>query len=242
MISIVSPVFNSESCLEELVKRIIHSTREITNRIEIILVDDGSEDNSWKEIKKLKKKFRFIKGIKLNKNYGQHKAIFVGIQKSSYNITIILDCDLQDNPSYIPQMYKVYIKKHMPVIIQHSYEDFGFKSRIISNLFWILLSIISFKKFSPYLGNYLLIDKSIKKKYLKIKNIGYLYGDLIVQENKFFIIKKKRSKGIRKKSTYNFSKLISLAIKLVFKYNILNRFLYSPSKRSKSRISIKNTI
>ena len=62
--------------------------------------------------KKIKKKFRFIKGIKLNKNYGQHKAIFVGIQKSSYNITIILDCDLQDNPSYIPQMYKVYIKKY----------------------------------------------------------------------------------------------------------------------------------
>ena len=61
MISIVSPVYNSETCLEELVKRIIISTKKISNCIEIILVDDGSTDNSWDKIKKLKKSLNLLK-------------------------------------------------------------------------------------------------------------------------------------------------------------------------------------
>jgi glycosyltransferase involved in cell wall biosynthesis len=235
MISIVSPVYNSENCVEELVKRIIFSTKKISNRIEIILVDDGSTDNSWDKIKELKKKFKFIKGIKLNKNHGQHQAIYVGICNSFYDITIVLDCDLQDDPRYIPLMYKSYLENRLPVIIQHSYEDFDFKSRIVSNFFWYFLSIISLKKFTPYLGNYLLIDKGVKKKYLKIKKIGYLYGDLIIQKNVFFVIKKKRSKGIRKESSYNFQKLINLAIRLILKYNIFNRIFINNKKNLNGR-------
>ena len=67
MISVISPVFNSETCLNELVNKIIISTKKITNNFQIVLVDDGSEDNSWKKIIELKKKFKFIKGIKLKK-------------------------------------------------------------------------------------------------------------------------------------------------------------------------------
>ena len=56
MISIVSPVFNSESCLEELIERIVFNTNSLSSEIEIILIDDGSVDRSWKKIKELKKK------------------------------------------------------------------------------------------------------------------------------------------------------------------------------------------
>ena len=86
MISVISPIFNSEDCIEELVKRIINSTKKITKNLEIVLIDDGSTDSSWKKIKSLKKKFKSIRGIKLNRNYGQHQAIFVGIQKSFYRL------------------------------------------------------------------------------------------------------------------------------------------------------------
>ena len=179
MISVVSPVYNSENCLDELVKKIILSTKKLTNDVEIVLVDDGSEDNSWDRIKDLKKKFNFIKGIKLNKNYGQHEAIYCGIKHATKSIIVVMDCDLQDNPEFIPEMYETYKNNGKPVIIQHSYEEFSLKNRITSNIFWCFLSLISFKKFSPYLGNYLLIDELIKEKYLLNTNIGYLYGDLI---------------------------------------------------------------
>ena len=67
MISIISPVYNSEACLDKLVFKIFQSTKKNFKKIEIVLVDDGSKDNSWKKIKSLKKKYRFIKGIKQKK-------------------------------------------------------------------------------------------------------------------------------------------------------------------------------
>lgn len=237
MISIVSPVYNSESCLDKLVLEISRSTKKISKKIEIVLVDDCSNDKSWEKIKNLKKRYSFIKGIKLKKNYGQHEAIFVGIQKSSHKVIIVLDCDLQDDPKFIPIMYLTYLKNKKPVIIQHSYQEHSFKNRILSNLFWYFLSIVSLKFFSPYLGNYLLLDYKIKQKYLKTKNVGYLYGDLIMQKNKFVLIKKKRSFGLRRKTTYNFAKLFNLAIKLILKYNLISRiFNITNSKVTKKKI------
>ena len=238
MISVISPVFNSEICLDELVNRIIKSTKKITNNFQIVLVDDGSKDNSWNKIIQLKKKFKFIKGIKLKKNYGQHHAIYVGIKNCSNEIIIVMDCDLQDNPKFIPLMYKVYKKKNKPVIIQHSYENFNFSSRIISNIFWIFLSVISFRKFSSYLGNYLLIDNKIKKKYLLIDNLGYLYGDLIFQNNNFEIIKRRRSLSKRNESTYSYSRLIKFSISLILKYSFISLFF----KRQKKNKIKKNII
>jgi len=235
-------VFNSESCLEELVERIIFNTNSLSSEIEIILIDDGSIDRSWKKIKELKKKYNFIKGIKLDKNYGQHKAIYTGIRHSSKNLIIIMDCDLQDDPIFIKEMYKSYIQEKKPIIIQHSYEDYAFKDRIISNIFWQTLSVISLKKFSPSLGNYMLIDKAIRDKYLSINTIGYLYGDLILQKNIFSLIKKKRSTGIRKKTTYNFLKLLSLGINLVLKYNILSRIFTDYRKKKIPQIITEEII
>jgi len=241
MISIISPVYNSEGCLQKLVKEITFYGKKITSKLEIILVDDGSQDNSWKKIVELKKKYKFIKGIKLNKNYGQHKAIYVGIKVSSKNLIIVMDCDLQDNPAYMVELYETYIKYKKPVIIRHSYKNFKLKDRIVSNIFWYFLSAISFKKFSPNLGNYLLIDNEVKKKYLSIPRIGYLYGDLVVQGNNFLEIEKIRSYGIRSNTTYNIQKLIYLGLNLIFKYNFLSLFLYNYKKKIK-KISIEKIL
>ena len=105
-ISIVSPVYNGQECIERLVKKIRFYINKYTTNFEIILIDDASKDNSWNVIKKLKKKYKFLKGIKLKKNYGQHKAIYVGLKYSTGDIIIIMDSDLQYNPKYILKFYK----------------------------------------------------------------------------------------------------------------------------------------
>ena len=233
MISIVSPVYNSEACLQTLVKKITFYSKKIASKFEVILVDDGSQDNSWKKIVELKKKYKFIKGVKLYKNYGQQIAIYQGIKLSTKKLIIVMDCDLQDNPAYIVEMYKAYIKYKKPIIIRHSYKNFKLKDRIVSNIFWYFLSAISFKNFSPNLGTYLLIDNEVKKKYLSISRIGYLYGDLIAQGNNFLEIEKKRFYGIRGSTTYNIQKLICLGVNLIFKYNILSFFLNNPKVKIK---------
>lgn len=242
MISIISPVYNSEKCLQKLVEKIIFYTNKVTNKFEIILVDDGSKDGSWNKIIQLKKRYNFLKGIKLSKNHGQHKAIYQGIKSSTKKLIIIMDCDLQDNPAYIVDMLKSHIKEKKPVIIEHSYKNFKFKDRIVSNIFWYFLSAISLKKFSPNFGNYLLIDEKIKKKYLSMRKIGYLYGDLITQGNNFFHIKKIRSHGARGGTTYNYAKLISLGASLLFKYNILSVAFSGFAKNKIKKISIEKKI
>ena len=110
MISVVSPVYNSKGTLNLLVKKINFYVKQITKKFELILVDDFSSDTSWDKIKKLKKKYKFIKGLKLKKNYGQHAAISIGIRHSKNNIVIVMDCDLQDNPKHIIDMIKLYNK------------------------------------------------------------------------------------------------------------------------------------
>lgn len=230
MLTIVSPVYNSRECLYLLAKKITQVSKKIKIPIEMILIDDGSSDDSWQTIVNLKKKFNKIKGIKLKKNYGQHYAINVGIKNRTFNTVIVLDCDLSDNPSFIKDLYNNYKKNFNSIVIEHNYKKFSKKSRLLSNAFWYLLSILSLKFFNPNHGNYMLLNKNTLKKYDKVKDIGYLYGDLITLDIKFIKIKKIRNLA-KSATTYTFYKLIKLGAKLIFKYNIISRILNINSKK-----------
>lgn len=106
-ISIVVPVYNSEAILNELIERIAKVL--VNNSYEIILVDDGSKDNSWAAITKLKETHTYnIKGIQLNKNYGQHNALLCGMTNAKGKLIITMDDDLQHPPEEIEKL----ITKH----------------------------------------------------------------------------------------------------------------------------------
>jgi dolichol-phosphate mannosyltransferase len=241
MISIVSPVYNSKGTLNLLVKKISFYVKKISKKFELVLVDDFSNDAGWDEIKKLKKKYKFIKGLKLNKNYGQHKAIEIGVNASKYNLVIVMDCDLEDNPKHMIEMVKLYNINKKPIIIHNIYKKSS--KRLLSQIFWFFLRIISLKNFNQYLGNYILIDKKIKKKYLSLKNKNYYYGDLIYLKTKFQILKKKRDKSIRKEgSTYSFFKLILMGLTLIKTYNFFSSELKFIKKTKQKRIIIDEII
>ena len=241
MISIVSPVYNSKDTLNQLVKKINFYLKQITKNFEVVLVDDCSEDKSWDKIKKLKKKNKFIKGLKLNKNYGQHKAIEIGVGASKNNLVIVMDCDLEDNPKHMIEMIKLYNINKKPVIIHNIYTLSS--KRLVSKIFWFFLKIISLKNFNQNLGNYILIDKKIKKKYLSLKNKTYYYGDLINLKTKFQILKKRRDKSIRKKgSTYSLFKLIIMGLALIKTYNFFSSELKFIKKTYQKKITVDEII
>jgi dolichol-phosphate mannosyltransferase len=241
MISIVSPVYNSKDTLNLLVKQINFYVKQITKKFELILVDDFSSDTSWDKIKKLKKKYKFIKGLKLNKNYGQHTAISIGITHSKNNIVIVMDCDLEDNPKHIIDMVKLHNKYRKPVII-YNIHKLNFK-RLLSKIFWFFLKIISLKNFNHHLGNYILIDKKVKKRYLSLRNKTYYYGDLIYLKTKFQILKKKREETKRKEgSAYNFCKLISMSLSLIMRYNFFSEKFKFMKRTKPKKITIDNII
>ncbi len=101
-ISVVVPVYNSAQSLEELAKRIHAVMNEIGNSYEIIMVDDGSRDNSWHVIAELSGKFPELKGIQLSRNYGQHNALLCGIRAACMPLIVTIDDDLQTPPEEIP--------------------------------------------------------------------------------------------------------------------------------------------
>ena len=79
--------------------------KEITDNYEIIFAEDAGPDNSWEKIEDICKNNKNVKGIKLSKNFGQHKAISAGVKEARGNNIVLIDCDLQDNPSDIKLLY-----------------------------------------------------------------------------------------------------------------------------------------
>ncbi len=106
-ISIVIPLYNEEESLPELVQWIDKLMREHKFSFEIILIDDGSNDNSWAVIESLKKEFSSLRGIMFRRNYGKAAALQVGFQASKGEVVITMDADLQDSPEEIPELYRM---------------------------------------------------------------------------------------------------------------------------------------
>lgn len=215
-ISIISPVYGAENIIEELIIQIQSSVGKITENYEIILVDDCGPDNSWLKIKSECSKDIRVKGIKLSRNFGQHYAITAGIETAKGNYIVVMDCDLQDDPKYIPDMYNK-IKDGFDIIytIKESREHSIIKNFFagIFNFFFNYLSdnkritshsnigaysmisrkvALAFNNFNDYHRHYLMVLRwlGFKSYYLNIKH-------------------KERFSG---KSGYTFSKLVLHAI------------------------------
>jgi glycosyltransferase involved in cell wall biosynthesis len=103
-ISVVVPVFNSESTLRQLVERLTTVLPAAARSYEIILVNDGSGDRSWQVIQDLSTADAHVRGIDLVRNHGQHNALLCGIRATRYDIVVTMDDDLQHRPEDIPAL------------------------------------------------------------------------------------------------------------------------------------------
>jgi undecaprenyl-phosphate 4-deoxy-4-formamido-L-arabinose transferase len=103
-ISVVVPVYNGSGSLRELAARLEAVLGEPGGPYELILVDDGSADDSWKVIGELAAGHGWIRGIALMRNYGQHNALLCGIRAARYSVTVTMDDDLQNPPEEIPKL------------------------------------------------------------------------------------------------------------------------------------------
>jgi len=106
-ISIVIPLFNEEESLPELAVWIDKVMRENNFSYEVIMIDDGSKDNSWQVVEDLQSKNPLIKGIKFRRNYGKSAALYCGFDIVQGDVVITMDADLQDSPEEIPDLFKM---------------------------------------------------------------------------------------------------------------------------------------
>lgn len=103
-ISVVIPVYNSQEFLALLLERLQPVLNRVAPAYEAILVNDGSRDQSWEAILALSKKYPWVNGINLMRNYGQHNALLCGLNEARHEIIITMDDDLQHPPEEIPKL------------------------------------------------------------------------------------------------------------------------------------------
>jgi len=109
-ISVVIPLFNEAESLPELIQWIDRVMQTNNYSYEVIMVDDGSKDNSWQTIQSLRTTYPSLKGIKFQRNYGKSAALNEGFKMAQGDIVVTMDADLQDSPDEIPEFYDMITK------------------------------------------------------------------------------------------------------------------------------------
>ncbi|HUH26796.1 glycosyltransferase family 2 protein [Gelidibacter sp.] len=115
-ISVVIPLLNEEESLTELYDWIAKVMQSNHFSYEIIFIDDGSTDGSWKIIKQLSEKDTHVKGIRFTRNFGKSQALHAGFEKAQGEVVITMDADLQDSPEEIPELYQMIVKDHYDMV------------------------------------------------------------------------------------------------------------------------------
>ena len=131
-LSIVISLFNEDESLPELISWIEKVAAEQQYNYEIILVDDGSTDNSWNIIKKLSEKNPAIRGISFRRNYGKSAALYHGFKAAEGRVVITMDADLQDSPDEIPELYRMVTEEGYDIV--SGWKKQRFDNKLTKNL------------------------------------------------------------------------------------------------------------
>ena len=115
-LSIVISLYNEEESLHELVKWIEDVMQKEGYTYEIIMVDDGSRDASWKIVKEISEKNECVRGISFRRNYGKSAALYHGFKAAQGRVVVTMDADLQDSPEEIPEMYRMVVEEGYDIV------------------------------------------------------------------------------------------------------------------------------
>ena len=131
-LSIVISLFNEEESLPELISWIEKVMAAEGYSYEVIMVDDGSRDESWKLIKEFSQKNPSIKGISFRRNYGKSAALFHGFKAAEGRVVITMDADLQDSPDEIPELYRMIVDEGYDIV--SGWKKQRFDNKLTKNL------------------------------------------------------------------------------------------------------------
>ena len=219
-LSVVVPVFNEGSIIVELVKRVKTNLKLITDDFEIILVDDGSEDETWKFIENETKQEKRVKGIKFSRNFGHHYAITAGLHNSTGEWVVVMDGDLQDRPEVIPQLYKKSQDGFDVVFVSRQNRPEKLYYRIAQKIFYWTLKSLSGIDFDSRQANFSIINKKVVKAFKDFPENARFYGSTIkwLGFKRSFILADHGTRYSGKPS-YTFKKRVKLALDIILSFS-----------------------
>ena len=216
--SVVIPVYNSEGCLPELVSRL----NDIEEVVQVILVDDYSRDQSRKVISSLKQQYpELLEIVFLRKNFGQDNALMAGLRRVTGEYAVIMDDDLQHNPTYIPKMRDKCAEgtdvcyANYPIRRQSGWKNFG--SRINGAIATRILG----KPPDVYLSPYKIMTRSLVDEICKYQGpYPYVDGLILRATSNISHVEISHNERFDGESTYTLSKSISVFLKHVTGFSI----------------------
>lgn len=222
-ISVVVPIYNDSEVIHELIKRLGPVLESITADYEIILVDDGSRDDSWLQMLAVRQANACIKAVRLSRNFGQQSAIAAGLSLTSKELIVLMDSDLQDRPEDIPVLIDALLadeKATMAIAQWEERKDSKFKLAV-SRLFQRVSNSITEIHTMPRLGIFRVMKKSVvdelrnfPEKTATTVSLLYYIG------SRYVAVPLKRDARFAGKSGYNLSKMLALTFARIFSFSM----------------------
>lgn len=212
LVSIIIPVFNEEKNILPLLKRLKTVVKK--HSYEIIFVDDGSTDNTVKEIKKEAVKNQNVKLIAFSRNFGHQMALACGYETAKGDCVISLDADLQDPPEIIPQMIQAWQKGIKVVYARREKRDVdGFFKKMSARFFYKLINFLSDFPIPQEVGDFRLLDREVVDYLNNLHERSRFLRGLVAwsgQPAAFVLFK--REKRFAGETHYTFSKMMNFAL------------------------------
>jgi glycosyltransferase involved in cell wall biosynthesis len=219
-LSVVIPVYNESSLIEELVKRVKANIELITKDFEIIIVDDGSIDGTWNLIENEAKAESRVKGIKFSRNFGHHYAITAGLHNANGAWVVVMDGDLQDRPEVIPDLYQKAMSGFDVVFVSRQNRPEKFYYRIAQKIFYKILRHLSGIDFDSRQANFSIISKKVVKAFIDFPEHARFYGSTIkwLGFSRSFILADHGSRHSGEPS-YTIRKRVKLALDIILSFS-----------------------
>jgi glycosyltransferase involved in cell wall biosynthesis len=169
-LSVVVPVYGCAACLEALHRRLTAALAGAVPSYEIVLVDDCAPDDAWNVIARLARADSRVRGIRLSRNFGQHAAITAGLAECKGRRALVMDCDLQDPPELIPQLYQKALAGHDIVLARRKRKRHSVFRRLAAALYFRLLGVLSNRRFDGEFGAFSIVSRPVIDAFLRFQD------------------------------------------------------------------------
>lgn len=215
-LSVVIPIYGCKAALEELYHRLTNSLLEITQDYEIILVNDACPQNSWELIERICTLDPKVKGIELARNFGQMKAILSGLDYSTGDWVVVMDCDLQDSPEDIPKLYSKAQEGYDAVFAKRKNRKDSPMKVFLARAFYKIYDYATDGNYDGALSNFSVVKRSVIDYYCQMREQHRSYGIYLKWLGfKHAVVEVEHNERYEGKSSYSLKKRLNMAFDIL---------------------------
>lgn len=167
-LAVVVPVYRCVECLRPLHRRLTETLGDVSPDVEIIFVDDRSPDGAWSVLTEMASEDMSVRALRLSRNFGQQAAITAGIAASRSRWTVVMDCDFQDPPEVVPQLYAKAQEGFEIVLARRKAKKHSFFRLLAARIYFKFLALFLGVNISGEYGSFSIISGKVREAFLRV--------------------------------------------------------------------------